>query len=153
MIEELAKVIDYQAGWVKVEIKVKNACGHCDNSDNCGTSAVSKAFSNRVQVFSLPTKTPYQQGDILRLGLPENVLLKATALVYLAPLLALLVGAMVADYLAAAFSFENGELLSIVAGIVGGFIGWRAAKIKAAKMDAECQPVILGSVIACSRLD
>ena len=80
MMEEIARVVDYQQGWVTVEVELKSACNHCASSENCGTSTIAKAFSVHTQRFSLPSERPCHSGDLLKIGLPESVIIKAGCL-------------------------------------------------------------------------
>jgi len=66
MMEEIARVVDYQLGWVTVEVELKSACNHCASSENCGTTTIAKAFSVHTQRFSLPSEKPYHSGDLLK---------------------------------------------------------------------------------------
>ncbi|WP_299794088.1 SoxR reducing system RseC family protein [uncultured Shewanella sp.] len=144
MMEEMAKVISCDTdGWVKVEVKVKNACNHCENTESCGTSAVSKAFSPKVQEFSIQSDITYQPGDLIKLGLPESVILKAAALVYLMPLLGLFSGAGLVSLISALLELSAGDLFVIPGALSGAFLFWRLARSKARQMEATSQPVIL----------
>ncbi|GGJ01519.1 sigma E factor positive regulatory protein RseC [Shewanella hanedai] len=144
MMEEMAKVLTCDgSGWVTVEVKVKNACNHCDNSESCGTSAVSKAFSPKVQYFSIPSDDHYAPGDLLKLGLPESVILKAAALVYLLPLTGLFVGVALASILSSLFSFASSDFVVIPFALVGALLFWFAARRVAKRMENDSQPVII----------
>ncbi|SQH75594.1 Sigma-E factor regulatory protein RseC [Shewanella benthica] len=144
MMEEMAKVIKCDdKGWVTVEVQVKNACSHCDNSESCGTSAVASAFSPKVQVFSIPSDNQYEPGQLLRLGLPESVILKAAVLIYLLPLLGLFVGAGLATLVLSQFQVEVSDLQVIPAALTGAFLAWLYARRAAKKMEHTSQPVIL----------
>ncbi|QFU21700.1 SoxR reducing system RseC family protein [Shewanella eurypsychrophilus] len=147
MMEEMAKVIHSDdKGWVTVEVKVKNSCSHCDNSDSCGTSAVASAFSAKVQTFSIQADQQYQPGQLLKLGLPESVILKAAALVYLLPLLGLFIGATLANILLEPFVVEVSDLHVIPLALFGAYIAWFYAKRIAKRMEASSQPVIISSL-------
>ncbi|MXR68038.1 Fis family transcriptional regulator [Shewanella sp. JBTF-M18] len=144
MMEETATVIRCPGdGWVTVEVKVKNACNHCDNNDSCGTSAVSKAFSPKVQRFSLPCDTQYEPGELLKLGLPESVILKAAAIVYLMPLAGLFVGAALGHFLASLSGLSGSDLLAIVLGLSGATGAWWLGRRWAKALEINSQPVIL----------
>ncbi len=143
MMEEIATVIRTENnGWITVEVKVKNACNHCDNSDSCGTSAVSKAFTPKVQRFAIPAEGQYQDGELLKLGLPESVILKAAAIVYLLPLFGLFIGAGFGHFLMTLFdgSFINAG--SIFFGLIGAVIAWKVGKRWAATLEENSQPII-----------
>ncbi|MCZ4336215.1 SoxR reducing system RseC family protein [Shewanella colwelliana] len=145
MMEEVAKVIDCDAdGWVRVEVKVKNACNHCDNNESCGTSAVSKAFSPKVQQFSVQAQGEYHAGELLKLGLPESVILKAAAIVYLLPLLGLFVGASVARFAFPVLDIATGDGLIVLAALLGGVSAWLLGRRWARKLETNSQPIILG---------
>ncbi|MBW8183649.1 SoxR reducing system RseC family protein [Shewanella nanhaiensis] len=144
MMEEMAKVLESDGkGWVTVEVQVKNACNHCDNSESCGTSAVSKAFSPKVQRFSIPSDRQYQAGELLKLGLPESVLLKAAALVYLLPLLGLFFGVAVASFITSTFNLASGDFVVIPFAIAGALLFWAKGKKMAKRMESDTQPVII----------
>ncbi|WP_299492279.1 SoxR reducing system RseC family protein [uncultured Shewanella sp.] len=142
MMEEMAKVVACdESGWIKVEVKIKSACDHCDNHDSCGTSAVSKAFSLKSQQFSIMSDKTYPIGEWLKIGLPESVVLKAAALVYLLPLVGFFMGAFAANTLLA-----SSDLFTFGAGLVGASLAWRFARTKAANMENSAQPVILAYI-------
>ncbi|WP_394391982.1 SoxR reducing system RseC family protein [Shewanella woodyi] len=144
MMEEMAKVLESDGkGWVTVEVQVKNACNHCDNSESCGTSAVSKAFSPKVQRFSIPSDRQYQAGELLKLGLPESVLLKAAALVYLLPLLGLFFGVAVASIITSTLNLASGDFVVIPFAIAGALLFWAKGKKMAKRMESDTQPVII----------
>ncbi|QYK13938.1 SoxR reducing system RseC family protein [Shewanella rhizosphaerae] len=144
MMEETATVIRCPGdGWVTVEVKVKNACNHCDNNDTCGTSAVSKAFSPKVQRFSLPSDTQYEPGELLKLGLPESVILKAAAIVYLMPLAGLFIGATLGHFLADLAGLVSSDLLTIALGLSGAASAWWLGRRWAKTLEINSQPVIL----------
>ena len=144
MMEEMAKVLTCDgSGWVTVEVQVKNACNHCDNSESCGTSAVSKAFSPKVQLFSIPSNNQYAAGDLLKLGLPESVILKAAALVYLLPLMGLFVGVALASILSSLFNLAATDLVVIPSALAGALLFWFVARRVARRMENDSQPVII----------
>ncbi len=144
MMEEMAKVLECDgSGWVRVEVKVKNACNHCDNSESCGTSAISKAFSPKVQCFSIPSDRQYEPGELLKLGLPESVILKAAALVYLLPLVGLFSGVALASFVTSLLNFQSSDLVVIPLAILGALVFWVAARRIARRMEIDSQPVII----------
>ena len=144
MMEEMAKVLECDGnGWVTVEVQVKNACNHCDNSESCGTSAVSKAFSPKVQHFSIPSEHRYEAGELLKLGLPESVILKAAALVYLLPLTGLFAGVALASILSALLNLTFNDLVLIPFALAGALVFWLVARRVARKMESDSQPVII----------
>ncbi|QYK00653.1 SoxR reducing system RseC family protein [Shewanella psychrotolerans] len=144
MMEEVATVIrSGNDGWVTVEVKVKNACNHCDNNESCGTSAVSKAFSPKVQRFSVPSNEQYKAGELLKLGLPESVILKAAAIVYLLPLVGLFIGAVFGQLFMPLLDVAASDGLTIGFALLGATAAWRVGRRWAKVLEQNSQPVII----------
>jgi len=143
MMEDLARVVTVESeGWVQLEVELKSACGHCSASDNCGTSAVAQAFAPKHQRFSIHTEVACQVGDMVRLGLPESVLLKAAALVYLLPLAGLLLGAVLGQSLGTVTSLGS-DVAAIIFGLAGAAACWWFGKRLATRLESDSQPIIL----------
>ncbi|ABZ75649.1 positive regulator of sigma E, RseC/MucC [Shewanella halifaxensis HAW-EB4] len=146
MMEEVARVVaNGNSGWVVVEVEMKSACNHCESGDSCGTSAVSKAFSPKVQRFSIQSEQQFVKGERLKLGLPESVILKAATLVYILPLIGLFIGAFGANQIGFLFGGAS-DLLSISGALVGSFCFWAAGKKASKRLEAQAQPVIIKSL-------
>ncbi|GGP85735.1 sigma E factor positive regulatory protein RseC [Shewanella ulleungensis] len=142
MMEEIARVVDYQQGWATVEVELKSACNHCASSENCGTSTIAKAFSVKTQRFSLPADKPCREGDLLKVGLPESVIIKAAALVYLLPLLGLFVFATFGHLFAAGLDLST-NAFAMIFGAIGAVIAWFIGKHLASKIEMDASPVII----------
>ena len=145
LLEELAKVVDYQQGWVMVEVELKSACNHCANNDNCGTSAVAKAFSVKNQRFAIASEQAYTKNDMLKLGLPESVIIQAAALVYLLPLFGLFLFAGIGHLLALGLELDT-NLSAMMFALLGAALSWRIGKYFAHKIEANAQPVIISNL-------
>lgn len=142
MMQEVAKVISWRSGWAVVEVEMKSACNHCDTQDSCGTSAVAKAFSAKKQTFSVPCEKECQPNDLLQLGLPESVILKAAALVYILPLVGLFIGALLAQFFVGLVGLES-ELFIIGFAVIGAVLAWWLAKRQAKHLEESSAPVVL----------
>ncbi|MCL2917494.1 SoxR reducing system RseC family protein [Shewanella litorisediminis] len=143
MMEELARVVRVESsGWVTVEVEVKTACGHCAASESCGTGAIASAFAGKTQQFSIKSTEAFEEGELIRLGLPESALLKAAALVYLLPLVGLLLGAFGGKMAGSALSFGS-ETASLVFSLLGAIVAWLWGKRLAKNLERQTQPVIL----------
>lgn len=145
LMEELARVVEYQSGWVMVEVELKSACNHCSSSENCGTFAVAKAFSVKTQRFAIASDKSYQQGDMLKLGLPESVIIKAAALVYLLPLLGLFMFAALGHVLGLGLALDTNTSAMLMA-LIGSVLSWRIGKYFAHRIEADAQPVIISNL-------
>ena len=149
MMEELAKVVsEPEDGWVAVEVELKSACHSCHNDENCGTAAVSKAFSPKAQRFSIQTQLPVTAGEMVKIGLPESVILKAASLVYLLPLAGFFVFAFLGTYLferlgLATIFTQSADIPSMLFGAIGAFGAWCFGRYQAKRLESVAQPVIL----------
>ncbi len=149
MMEELAKVVSPpKDGWVSIEVELKSACHSCHNDENCGTAAVAKAFSPKTQAFAIQTQLAVNAGEMVKIGLPESVILKAAALVYLLPLFGFFVCASIGSMLTTKLGFESvllqsSDFSTIVLGALGAFSAWVLGRKQAKKIESIAQPVIL----------
>lgn len=77
-------------------------------------------------------------GQIISLSVPDEGLLKASALMFLLPLIFMLAGAGIA------LSVFSGDVPSIVGGVIGLFLGFLVARHKSESMqdDERFQPVM-----------
>jgi sigma-E factor negative regulatory protein RseC len=84
---------------VLVETQIKSTCGSCEAQSNCGTGAIAKIFSNKRETLRFRLNEMVEVGQKVRLGIPEENLLKASAMVYCLPLFALVLSALVGQFI------------------------------------------------------
>jgi sigma-E factor negative regulatory protein RseC len=90
MLEETAQVIEVKDGLLTVETASRSACNHC-SSDNCTTSVVAKLFGVRRNRLVLANSLDAKPGDQVVIGIPDQLLARASVTAYLLPLLFMLV--------------------------------------------------------------
>ncbi len=97
MIEELAVVVKIENHQVWVEGGQNSACGGCLQKASCTANAIGSVLKKK----SVPVDSDIQlkTGDQVMVAIDENLLLRASLLLYLAPLIALFTGAGMADWL------------------------------------------------------
>jgi len=97
MIEEVAVVVKIENHQVWVESGQNSACGGCQQKTSCTTNAISSVLKKK----SVPVDCDIQlkTGDQVMVAIDENLLLRASLLLYLLPLIALFTGAGMADSL------------------------------------------------------
>ena len=97
MIEELAIVVKIENHQVWVESGQNSACGGCQQKASCTTNALGSVLKKK----SVPVDCNIQlkTGDEVMVAIDENLLLRASLLLYLVPLIALFTGAGIADWL------------------------------------------------------
>jgi sigma-E factor negative regulatory protein RseC len=80
---------------VIVETHIKSTCGSCEAQSNCGTGAIAKVFASKRESLRFRLNDMVEVGQKVSLGIPEENLLKASAMVYCLPLFALILSALV----------------------------------------------------------
>ena len=118
MIEELAIVVKVENHQVWVEGGQNSACDGCQQKASCTTSALGGFLKKK----SVPVDSDIQlkTGDEVIVAIDESLLLRASLLLYLVPLIALFTGAGIADWLLvdniqyADLSIAGSALLSFV---------------------------------------
>ncbi|MFT4808610.1 MAG: sigma-E factor negative regulatory protein RseC [Paraglaciecola sp.] len=80
---------------VIVETQIKSTCGSCEAQSNCGTGAIAKVFASKRETLRFRLNDMVEVGQKVSLGIPEENLLKASAMVYCLPLFALVLSALV----------------------------------------------------------
>jgi sigma-E factor negative regulatory protein RseC len=95
MIEEMGRVIAIEPGYAWIETQVKTTCGSCVAQDNCGTGLVAKAFTPKADHVKVAVPDKINVGQSVKIGIPEQQLLSASAMLYIVPLIALIIVATV----------------------------------------------------------
>ncbi|MEE9354061.1 MAG: SoxR reducing system RseC family protein [Methylococcaceae bacterium] len=97
MITELAVVTKVEKQQVWVESSRSSGCSGCLQNSSCGTSALDKWIKKRS--LAVDSEITVIAGDQVEVAIEEAVLLKASVLIYLVPLLMMLMGAGCAQWL------------------------------------------------------
>ena len=99
MIEELAVVVKIENHQVWVEGGQNSACSGCQQKASCTTNVLGSVLKKK----SVPVDSDIQlkTGDEVMVAIDESLLLRASLLLYLLPLIALFTGAGIADWILA----------------------------------------------------
>ncbi|MGZ4981659.1 MAG: SoxR reducing system RseC family protein [Methylobacter sp.] len=99
MIEESAVVVKIENHQVWVESGQNSACGACLQKASCSTNAIGSVLKKKT----VPVDSDIQLkiGDQVMVAIDESLLLRASLLLYLMPLIALFSGAGAANWLLA----------------------------------------------------
>ncbi len=142
MLTELASVLGVDANGVRVETVRQSACSSCRSKAGCGQKLLAElGQGQRFEVVaSNPLQLMLQPGDSVELGIEEASFLRASLMVYLLPLFALILAAIVADQLGVA---ESMVVASAGLGLLSGFalVRWWGARDR---QRCRYQPQILG---------
>ncbi|MCG8023553.1 MAG: SoxR reducing system RseC family protein [Candidatus Thiodiazotropha endolucinida] len=86
MLEEFGTVVEVWDEGLLVETQSRSACSHC-SSGNCTTAVVSKLFGIKHNRFELDNNLGVQPGEKVVIGIPDELLVRASVRAYLLPLL------------------------------------------------------------------
>ena len=124
MIEEQGRVVTSEPnGLVWVETERKTTCSSCSARQGCGQHLSSKYRPSAVtSMISALSSEPLFEGDRVLIGIPEHSLMRASAIIYMLPLMLL----MAALWLSGVVGLGDGmtSLLCLLA-LVLGFISAR----------------------------
>ncbi len=149
MITETGRIVAIDPDCLWVETIQRSTCESCAAEKGCGQSMVAKwgGPTSFIRVL-LEGRDPssYRLYDSVTVGIPEEVIARGSMLVYLTPLLGLLAGVLLAEWLAGG----EGVVMSLAAlGFVlgAGLVRWHSHRYR---NDRRVQPVLLDGEEAIS---
>lgn len=144
MNEEIAKIVAIKGESLVIESEIKSSCSGCQQVDSCASGQVAKAIPHRKLTVELNSNLALQVGDSVVIGIPENNVLSSAVQVYAFPILGLIFGSAIGQYLLMQ-NVINHELIALALGGVLGFAGFKLAKYRLSSPENQKQlnPVIL----------
>ncbi|KEA65578.1 Sigma factor RpoE regulatory protein RseC [Marinobacterium lacunae] len=141
MIEEVVHVSRVEDDKIWIEASRQSACSACNAKKSCGQGALSDWMSGSSVELSVvnPAGLRPSIGQAVVVGLEEGSLIKASVLIYMVPLLALVCFALFARVFGAS---EGQQIVAAVAGLAVSFpaVRWYTSRAS----DGDCyQPVLL----------
>jgi sigma-E factor negative regulatory protein RseC len=97
MLEEFATVVKIENHQVWVESGQPSSCGGCQQKSTCTTSALDSVIKKKP--IPVDSEIQLKTGDKVIVAIDESLLLRASLLLYILPLVALFTGAGIADWL------------------------------------------------------
>ncbi|MCW8333677.1 SoxR reducing system RseC family protein [Vibrio sp. SCSIO 43135] len=151
MMTALATVasVEHDSKGYRVELSCEQqtSCSSCSSQKSCGTGIVSKAVGNKALSWQLTTQKGVSKGEVVEIGFPEKSLIQSAAVVYIVPLLMMMFGALIGQWLLAPV-FSMGEGIVILSSVLFAWGGFTIAKRLATKLEqASKQQVILLRVL------
>ena len=141
MFTEIGQVIAEEGDTVWVQTQSKTGCSSCKVSSTCGSGIVNKAFSHKVFVTPLKNSINAHINDEVEVGINEDLVLKASLVVYMLPLVCLILALAISSFLLPNLT-ELGSIMSAAAGLAVGFLGVRWFAHRKSQRQ-ELQPVLL----------
>lgn len=128
--EGFARVVSVDAGTVWLDPEPSAGCGGCAMKQACGAHGKTGA-GKRARRFSLPDSFRARPGERVVVGVDQSVLLKATLIAYMVPVLGLVAGALLGDL---ALGTEPAAMLGAAFGLGGGVVWARARAARLAEV-------------------
>ncbi len=142
MIEETAKVVDLDGEYAWVETQRKSACASCAVNKGCGTATLSKVLGKKRTRVKTINQLGAKSGDLVVIGIQEQALVRGSIAVYAVPLLLLLAGGLIGDWLGRGSGSESLSILFGLAGLGAGFV-WLSYFSKRVSASSSYQPEVL----------
>lgn len=147
MIETQGVVVKVGNGLAYVDARRETGCGSCQSASACGTPSVAKLLGGKPSLVGALNPIQAEIGDSVVVGVEERALLRGSVAVYLFPLLLVLAGAMLAEYLAPAAAGEGHAVAGAALGLLAAG-AWLTLFNRMAAGNPRFQPVILRKVHA-----
>ena len=148
MIVETGTVVALESDALWVETIQKTACEACVAQKGCGTRVLSKLTgkTNRIRVLAEQSCDHLKIGQDVSIGIPEDVIVKGSMLVYILPDSCAVAGAWLGG--------SSGDAASIVGGLIGLLLGGLIVSLQSKKTrnDLRYQPVLLDGSGAVEKL-
>ena len=112
-----ARVLESGEDWIRVGFDRLSACQACLRGEGCGAGVYSRLFVTRQATLRINSINPLPVGQTIRVGVSPNNLLLASFLLYAAPLVAFLLGALVAHLALAGGPWQ--DPIALMAGLGG----------------------------------
>lgn len=146
MIETEAIIIETNQNIAYVETQRQSGCGHCDPQKGCATSTLSKFFGSKHTFFKALNPVNAIAGDVVVIGVADGAVLKSALALYFMPLIFVLAGAGLGNYLAPAQSSQ--DIYAMTGAGLGLFVSYIWIKLYTSSVRANkyFQPVVLRKV-------
>lgn len=141
MIKEQGFVVDIQGDKALVQTISKASCNSCQVNSSCGTGIISKAFGERSFITPMTNTIKAQKSDQVEVGIPEDLVIKTSFLVYFFPLSLMIMMLLSVKFMVP----EINELILIGICFLSLSLGFFLVKIFGNKMNKNkpLEPVLL----------
>lgn len=148
MLKETGRVVAVDKDNLWVETINRSTCGSCAAQNGCGQSLLAKwAAKNAYMKLPLDGRDPasFAVNDGVSIGIPEDVVVKSSLLVYCLPILMLLAGGSLGEYW---MGSEMASVIGAMSGLLGGGLLVKLYSLSLGR-NRRLQPVILDVLTTC----
>ena len=142
MIEEHGRVVSVEKRAVWIETARKSTCSSCSAKSGCGQHLIEKYRNSNSHSYIRATinHQSVEQGGEVIIGIPENTLMKASMLVYLLPLLAMMLA------LWGASARDMGDLVTVALALLGLGLGFVPVRLFGQKAGDLCGVSVMRTI-------
>jgi sigma-E factor negative regulatory protein RseC len=142
MLEEIGTVTALGKNSLCVETIQQTTCGSCRARKGCGQQMLAKmgvASANVKALIGKNDTSDYVVGDVVTIGIPENIVVNSSLLVYCLPLVLMLV------FSGMAHTFLMNDGVMILMGLLGLFFGGLLIRLYSKKIEnnPDYQPLVI----------
>ncbi len=142
MIEQQAQVTQVKGDQVWMSVQRKSTCQHCQLSEGCGTGSLGRLIGYKNTQWVFPNKLGLKKGDKVILSIPDRSYLLGSALVYILPLFAFFICAVVVETL------WHTEWLTVVLSLLSLGAGFLiSGRLSRHHYSRDLQPEILRQIL------
>lgn len=139
-VQQPATVVAIQDGRVTLSTIRLNTCAQCSMKAGCGQRMLNQATCDRSQIeLPEPQDMDLTVGQEVQVAIPQGTFIRASLWVFLWPLLTMLLGAAVGQWL---FAAEAWVAISGLIGLLMGLLIMRR-QVKAQEQQSQWQPKII----------
>ena len=127
MIEQQGKVVNLEGNRASVQIGNVSGCAACDAGTGCGAGIFARLLRRKPDIVQVKNELNARPGQLVKVGIPENVFLILLLNAYLVPLLSGLVGAFLGNQLAGLVHAdpETADGLALCCAVLSGGLALR----------------------------
>lgn len=119
MVEEAASVLRVEGDIVWVQAIQQSACGSCQAQKGCGHSLLAKVGQKQIDIPVIRNGMDVKENDQVIIGVAEQAILKSSLIMYGAPLISMIIVAMISTLLGAP---EGATILLSFLSLILGFL-------------------------------
>lgn len=106
MIEQQGRIVSLQGARARVMLGASSGCPACDAGKGCGAGIFGRMMVRKPLMLELDNPLKFNAGQAVMVGIPESYFLSLLARLYLLPLMAGLLGAVLGHSLADGLNLE-----------------------------------------------
>ena len=110
MIREQGVVEKIHRNTAVIKVEKSSSCKHCADKDSC-------SVADRNMTIEVENKLNAKEGDRVEVSVPEGTFVKLSLMVYIFPVVALMIGAILGDFLSKPFNTDPSATAAITAAL------------------------------------